>query len=217
MLAGGIDVEEDALGIADVAAVEQWGIQGVEDGILNSAFSARPAHRHDGTAAALDGGLDVTEVEIDGSFYGNQLRDALGGIAQYLVCQFEGILYGNFRIGIYIAKSLVVDNEQGIYVLAHLFYTLQGLHDFLTLFKIKWDGDDAHRQDAHAFGDACDDGCSSCTGSATHAGCNECHLGSVIQQSLDVFLGVLRFASSDFRVSTCSQTALSEHDFYRHW
>jgi hypothetical protein len=34
---------------------------------------------------------------------------------------------------------------------------------------------------------------------------------------LDVFLGVLRFASSDFRVSTCSQAALSEHDFYRYW
>ena len=46
VLAGGIDVEEDALGIADVAAVEQWGIQGIEDGILNSAFSARPAHPH---------------------------------------------------------------------------------------------------------------------------------------------------------------------------
>ena len=73
MLAGGIDVEEDALGIADVAAVEQWGIQSVEDGILNSAFSAGSAHCHDGTAAALDGGLDVTEVEIDGSLYGNQL------------------------------------------------------------------------------------------------------------------------------------------------
>ncbi len=96
MLAGGIDVEEDALGIADVAAVEQWGIQSVEDGILNSAFSAGSAHSHDGTAAALDGGLDVTEVEIDSSLYGYQFRDALGGIAQHLVCQFEGILYGNF-------------------------------------------------------------------------------------------------------------------------
>lgn len=79
MLAGGIDVEEDALGIADVAAVEQWGIQSVEDGILNSAFSAGSAHSHDGTAAALDGGLDVTEVEIDSSLYGYQFRDALGG------------------------------------------------------------------------------------------------------------------------------------------
>ena len=183
---------------------------------MNPSLTTGSTHGHDSTATALDGSLDVSEVKIDGSLHSDEFRDTLGGITQYLVCQFEGILYGNLGVGINIAETLVVDDKQGIHVLAHFFYTLQSLDNFLSLLEVERYGDDANGKDAHPFGNTGNDRCGTRTRSTTHSGSNKNHLGSVVQQFLDVFLGILSLTSSHFGICPCTQTTLSEHDFYRH-
>ena len=77
-------------------------------------------------------------------------------------------------------------------------------------------GHDAHGEDAQLLGDACYDGRCTCACAAAHAGCDERHLGAVVQHlahRLKALFGCL----AGFRwLVACSQTFLAELQVYGH-
>ena len=70
MLVAGIDVEENALCLAYVVAVEQGRVEGIDDGFLDTVLAAGPPHSHDGAATVFHCSFHVAEVALDASVAG---------------------------------------------------------------------------------------------------------------------------------------------------
>ena len=203
----GVDVEQNALGLAYVVAIEQRRVESVDDGFLHTALAAGTPHGHDGTATAAHGRLHVLEVEVDVALNGYQLRNALGGIAQYLVGTAERLLDRDVRVGIDIADALIVNNKNGINVLAHLLHALQRLHNFPFLLKVERYGDDADGEQPHALSHASHHGRSTRACAATHARRDEHHLCAVGEELLDLFKMALGRLASLLRIASRTKAA----------
>ena len=158
----------------------------------------------------MHGSLDVTKVKVDISFYGDEFGDALCGITQNAVGCLKGILDGDVSISIYVAKALVVDDEQRVYALAHLLHAFKSLDDFVSFLKEKGYGDDAYREDALALGYFRYDGGSSRACSSTHAGSDKTHLGVIIEELVDLVLRILGLLLSQLWIGPCPQTTVAQ-------
>ena len=108
-------------------------------------------------------------------------------------------------IGIDIAEALVVDNEQGIDILTHLFDALQGFDDFALLLEIEGNGYDAHSEDAHILGNTCHDGRSTCACATAHTCRHEHHLRTVGEELHKVVEIVFGFLLALFRIASSAK------------
>ena len=95
-------------------------------------------------------------------------------------------------------------------MLGHFFHTVESLIYLSVSFKLEWDSYDADRKYVHFLAYACNDwsGTGSC--STTHTGCDESHLGAVIEHIADVvnaFFG--SFASFGWFVA-CTEAFFAE-------
>ena len=140
---------------------------------------------HDGHAAVLEDCTYVAEVQVDDAVHRDDFSDASCGDGEGIVGFLESRKY--VEIGIDFAQTLVVDNEEGIYVLGNFLHAVEGLVYLTIAFKEEGDGDDADGQDAHILCFACNDGCSARTCSATHTSGNKDHLRTVVEHFADVF------------------------------
>ena len=95
------------------------------------------------------------------------------------------------KVGIDGTQALVVDHEQGVYVVGHALHAVEGLVYFLVAFEAEGYGDDAHGEDAHFLGHLGNDGCCAGAGAAAHASGDEGHAGAVVEHALDVFGALL--------------------------
>ena len=74
--------------------------------------------------------------------YGNDFSDTLGSYTQCVVSFAEGIKNG--KVWINLAKTLIVDYQQGINMLRHFLYAIQCLINLLWTFETEWDGYDTN-------------------------------------------------------------------------
>ena len=146
---------------------------------------------------------------------GDDFCNTLCSNAQGVVCLSEGIEY--CEVWINLAETLVVDNQQRIYVLRHLFYTIQCLVDLLRTFEAERNGYDTNGKDSEFLAHSCDDRRSTGSGTTTHSGSDESHLGAVVQHVLDLLQGFLGSLASLGRLVAGSQTFLAQLQMYRYW
>ena len=116
---------------------------------------------------------------------GDDFGNTLGGYRKGVVGLVERVVHG--QLAVYLAQLFIVDDQQGIYVLADFLYAIQCLVYLLVALPAERDGDDADGQDIHFLGGLCNDGCGTRTGTTAHSGSDEYHLGAVVQHILDVF------------------------------
>ncbi len=90
-------------------------------------------------------------------------------------------------------------------MLAQLFNTGLGSFHAFNAFKREWFGDYRYSQNAHFFGDLSYHWSCSSTGTTTHAGSNEHHIGTInhVHDALTIFQCSL---TADIRVGTRAQT-----------
>ena len=102
------------------------------DGFAQTALALTVTGTHDGHAAVFEYGAHVVEVEVDDASAGNDFGDALGSHAQRVVGLSEGVEHR--QVCIYLAQTLIVDDQQCVYVLCQFLYTVEGFVDFLFAF-----------------------------------------------------------------------------------
>ena len=124
-------------------------MQGIFDGFAHTALTLAIACRHDGHATVFQHSLYIVEVQVDKTMNGDDFRNRLRGHRQRVIGLSEGIEYGQLRID--FAKALIVDDQQGVHMLRHLLYAVEGLIDFLRSFEAEGDGDNADGQDTEFF------------------------------------------------------------------
>ena len=145
-----------------------------------------------------------------------QLSDTLHGILQDVVSPLECLLHRYVCIGIHVAESLVVDNQQRVNVLPQLVHTLQRLHNLTLLLEVERYRHHTYCQQTHSFRHASYHRSRTRSGTATHASRHKDHLRAVAQQLLDIIDIALGLLPTKFRISTGPKTRRTQHDFHRH-
>ena len=207
------DVEQHFLGVEDIVVVEQRRVLGILDGHAHAVVSLAVAGTHDGHAAVFQYGFHIVEVEVDLSVQGNDFGNALGGYREGVVGFVESIVYGEFAI--YFAQFFVVDNQQGIYMLADFLHAVQCLVYLLVALPAERDSDDADSQDVHFFGGLCNDRRCTCTCATAHSGSDEYHFSTVVQHGLDVFDALFGCLAGTGRTVSGSQTLFAKLQLHR--
>src|SRR5437868_5601941 len=103
----------------------------------------------------------------------DDLCNALRSVGKYIVGMHECIHHS--KVTVYLAQTLVADDEERVHILLQLFNAGLGLCSLFSALELERNGNDTHCEYAHFFCSLCDDGCSSCTGAFTHACCDEHH------------------------------------------
>ena len=160
-------------------------MQGIVDCFRHTIFSFAESGTHDCYSTIFQDGFHIGKVKIDCTPHGNNLGNALGSNGKSIIGFAEGV--HKSKVGVYFAQAFVVDNQQGINMLGDTLYAVQCLDNFLFSFEDKGDGDDTDSQNIHFLRNAGDDRCSSCSGSSSHSGGDEYHLGAVVQLVSDIF------------------------------
>ena len=186
--------EQHFLGVENIVVVQQRGMKGIGNSLCDSSFAFSVSCTHDCYTTVLQHGFHIVEVQVDDTSQGNDFCNTLCGDRQRVVCLSKGIHYTD--VGIYIAQAFVVDNQQGIYMLAHFFHSVKSLVDFLVSFEQERNGHDTYGQDFHVLSRFGNDRSCTGSGSTTHTSRDECHAASVVQHILDVF-------NTFFSSSTC--------------
>ena len=107
---------------------------------------------------------------------------------------------------------LIIDDNEAVHILFELVYAVHspGKH-FATLIAER-QGHNGYGQYALVFGQLGDDRCGARAGAASHSGCNEQHLGVVVQHLEGDFVLALYGRIATFgRVGACSQTLAHLH------
>ena len=208
----GVDIEEDAFGIADIIAIEKGRVEGVDDSLLHPVLSVGTAHGHDGSASIPHGGLHVAEVEVDApvAMNGDELRYSLDGILQDVVGSQESLLDRDVRVDIDVAEPLVVDDEHRVDILAQFVHALESFDDLPLLLEIKGDGDDTNGQQSHLLRHFGNDRSRSRACSATHTGSHKDHSGAVREQFLDVVDVRFCLTLAQLRIGTGTQARIAQ-------
>src|SRR5580658_1943547 len=110
------NVDQDALRPLDGVVFEERAGDGAVGGVDGAVCSGGDSGAHDGVALAMHDGFHVGEVAVDDAGNGDDVRDALHGLAQNVVGDAEGVeeagaafdgvheaLVGNHNDGVYCA------------------------------------------------------------------------------------------------------------------
>ena len=105
-----------------------------------------------------------------------------------------------------MTKFIITDNKQRVNIwFQNLNSVFRLLLALLSLISERC-SDNAYGENSKIFTNFCDDRCTACACTATHAGRNECHLCVDFKNSLDLFKRFLRCLSTDLRIRACSET-----------
>ena len=179
------DAEKYLLGVENVIVVQQRRVQGVVNSLLHTSFTLTVTGAHDGHTAVFQYRLNIVEVKVYQSVYGDNLGNALGSHAQCVVGLAESVEHCKLRI--YLTQPFIVDNEQRINVLRHLFHAVESLVYLAVALETERYGHYSHREDAHLLADTGYHGSGAGTCSTAHSGCYERHASAVVEHVLYVF------------------------------
>ena len=132
----------------------------------------------------LEGLFHILEVEVHVAVAGNELGNGACGVAQGVVGLAESV--EPVEVGVDFGQLLVVDQQQGVDVFAHLLGAVESLEDFFLPLEEEGDGYDADGEHPLFLGDACHHGSGARAGASAHAGGDEHHLGLVVEERGDV-------------------------------
>ena len=160
-----------------------------------AAFAFGDAGPHEGGAAVGHDGLDVGKVDVDKAMTEHNVADAANGVAEDFVGELEGAIKSEGLVGALhdIHELLVVHHDHGVDRSTEVRDTLGSERTAALAFELERLGDHGHGKDAHFAGNVTHDRSGTRTGTTTHAGSNEDHVGALhgFLEFFDVFFGSL--------------------------
>ena len=215
------DWQDGILGAADVAIVEQLAGGGSLDGVVGTVLAATATGAHQGRTAVLHDGVDILEVAVDIGALGDNLGDTLGCREQHVIGHTEGCGETEVALG---AQLVVVDDDDGVYMLAELLDASLGLGATARALEAEGACNDSHNENllvfvvvkVYAFGYLGDDGSRTGAGTTSHTGGDEEHL-RVVRQSL-TNVGFLRLGGlfGALRLVACPKAKVTQRNLVGH-
>ena len=163
---------------------------GIVDSLADTVFSFAVTGTHNGYASILHDSFHIVEVEVDDAAHSDDFGNALGRNEQCVISLGKSV--SDREVGIDLAQFLVVDDQQSVDVFADFFHAVKGLVYFAVAFPAEWNGDNAHGENVHLFGDARYGGCCPRSGTSSHSGRDKHHACTVVEHLFyffDTFLG----------------------------
>ena len=198
------DVEQDALGAGDVDLEERAGDRhpGGLDGAVLALGAADP---HESRAGVAHDRANVGEIEIDESWHGDDVADALDALAEDVVDDAEGIEDAGVLLDD-VLEPVVGDRDEGVDLRLELLGRL--LRDELALGALEGErlGHDADRQRTGLLGELGHDRRRARAGPAAEPGGDEDHV-RVGERLGDLLRVLFRRALADRGVAAGSETA----------
>ena len=198
------DEEEEVLGIADVSVFKQRAVEHIVEHFLHAVLALSDGDTEEGFAAVFHDGLHVVEIDVLAVGDSDDFGHALDGV-------FEDVIHLTVRLVdgqrvVVFHQVLVVDNDEGIDILAHLLDAVfSGGFDALA-FEFERFSDDTDGEDAHLLGHFGDHrGCTG-AGTFTHTGGDEEHLRVLADELLDFILALGSELASHVGIRTRTQT-----------
>src|SRR6266446_1706817 len=146
------NVDEDALRALDGVVLKQRAGDGAVGGVHGAVCAGGDGRTHHGVALAVHDGFHVGKVTIDDSGHGDDVRDALDGLAKNVVGNAEGVEEASATLdGVH--QTLVGDNDDSINGADEFLQGLLGLHHAALAFKGERFGDDGNAQSAQFAGE----------------------------------------------------------------
>src|SRR4030095_733244 len=105
-----------------------------------------------------------------------------------------------------MAKLIVADHQQCVYISFQCFDAFFSLHLPLPSFVCKRCRNNSYCQYSKVFTNLGNDGSASGSGTTTHSGSDERHLGIYFENALDLFKRFFSGLPSNFGVSPCAQS-----------
>ena len=128
---------------------------------------------------------------------GDNLCNTLSSHTQGVVSLTETI--EQTQLWINLAETFVVDDEQCIDMLCHLFNAIQRLIYLLSSLETERNGNDTHGENTQFLADTCDDRCCTSTRTTTHTSGDKCHLRTIVEHLLDILAGLFCSLTCTFR------------------
>ena len=147
--------------------------------------------------------LDVREVEVDESVFGDEARDAFDAVLQHVVRHLEGVEHAGVDFGD-LQQSVVRNDDQGIDVVLQELDAELGVFFSLASFEGERLGDHAYGKRAHGLRSLRDDRRSAGTGAAAHAGGDEHHVAAC-DDLLERFQALFRGLLTHFGIAARAQ------------
>ena len=185
------EVQEDILGATDVGVVEEDRSRSGGDGLDGTVLALAGACAHESGTGVFHDGVNILEVDIDASATSDDFGDTFGGGEEDIVGKTEG--FGDVEVA-EGAEFVIIDNDDGVDMLAELLDTSFGLIATTLAFEGEGASDDGHNKyllvfivlEVNTLGYLGDDGRGAGASAATHTSGNKEHLGVVVQGILDV-------------------------------
>ena len=147
------------------------------------------ARTDDGGATIAQGGVHIVKVEVDDTLDGDQVTNTACSRRQRVIGLAERV--SEVEVTVDLGQALVVDDEQGIYILTHLIGTGKCLENLLGTLKQEGDGHDTDGEHALLMGDASHNGSRTRTSATTHTSGDKHHLGVVVKELGNLGLALL--------------------------
>ena len=166
-------------------------------------LAAADARAHERHPHAVHDRLHVGEVEVDLARHGDEIGDALHGLAEDVVGDLEGLAEGRGALD-EVQEALVRDRDQRVDGLAQRADAVLRLHAPPLPFEGERLRDDGDRERAELRGQRGDDRRGAGAGAAAHAGGDEDHVGAA--EGLEDAIGVFqRRLLADFGIGAGAQ------------
>ena len=184
-----INVHQDLARTVNIAVLEQRRLEGILDGLRHAVLTRAIARTDDGCTTIAQGRVHIIEVKVDDTLDSDQVTDAACSRRQRVIGLAERV--SEVEVTVDLGQALVVNDEQCIYILAHLVGTGKCLENLLGTLKQEGDGHDTDGEHALLMGDASHNGCRTCTCTTTHTGGDENHLSVVVKELRNLGLALL--------------------------
>ena len=163
---------------------------------------------HHGFAWLAHHGAHVFKVNVDIAVFVDDLGNAADCIFQHIIGMGKGFVLRDF-IAQNFEQLFIQHHNQRINIGFQLGQAQISIRHAAAAFKLKRLGHHANRQNTHFLGNAGNHRCSTGAGAATHAGCDEQHVGTV-NRTANVVYRQLGSVTAFFRLAASAQAACAQ-------
>ena len=195
-----VELQQDTLRAVDVIRIYQRRVQGIADGISNTAFARSSTDIHDRYSTLAQGVAYVRKVRIDIPRHGDNLRNRAGGISHHIVGFGERIEQVQLRIDLF--QFLIINNKECIHMFRQTRYAGHRLLNLLLSLKSKRNSNDSDGEDTHLLRHLSHYCRSAGTRSTAHAGRDKQHLRTVVQRLADMIPALLGILTRGLRIAS---------------
>ena len=170
------------------------------DSLFNQFLAASGTDAHQDWASAGQVRFDIGKIDVDQTGNINDIRDTFDTKIQDAIRDEERFFNRHFLVDS-LQQAIIVDDNHAVHTLGEFADAIFGDTNAFRTFKSEWARNDANRQGSDFSSDLCDHRRTAGSGSATHACCDEDHVG-FLEVFADHFAVLLGAFLTDFWVGS---------------